>query len=151
MGLLSKLESAGSQSGKPLFEAVISDCGEIESEAMKTRKRKAGEEEPLPPGWQKKESRSKPGLFYYQHEEGYTQFERPSSRAKDPLAAMAELAKRRREEASASKAEALPDRAVHKGEARVWHILKRHRDFFGKPATSWRQKEITWSKKEAKE
>merc|ERR1712032_578490 len=28
---------------------------------------------------------------------------------------------------------------------------KKHRDFFGKPATSWRQKSITWTKKEAKE
>lgn len=140
MDLVSKLESVGTQSGKPLFEAVISDCGEIESEATKTRKRKSVDEEPLPPGWERKESRSKPGLFYYQHEDGYTQFERPSSRSKDPLAAMAELSKRRR--AEADKAKELPVRAVRKGEARIWHILKKHRDFFGKPASSWRQKEI---------
>merc|ERR1712232_231934 len=42
-----------------------------------------------------------------------------------------------------------PDRACEYGEVRVYHILKKHRDFFGKPATSWRQKEISWSKKEA--
>eukprot|EP00929_Paragymnodinium_shiwhaense_P106749 TRINITY_DN723_c0_g1_i2.p1 TRINITY_DN723_c0_g1~~TRINITY_DN723_c0_g1_i2.p1 ORF type:complete len:378 (-),score=92.33 TRINITY_DN723_c0_g1_i2:248-1381(-) len=97
MDLLTKIESVGSQSGKPQFEVVIVDCGEMESEAMKKRKRKEGDD-PLPPGWQKKESRSKPGLFYYVHEGGYTQFERPSSRCKDPLTAMAEVAKRRRQE-----------------------------------------------------
>jgi len=164
-----KLESIGSQSGKPLFECIISDCGELESEAMKTRKRKYGEfEDKLPQGWTKKESRSKPGLFYYQHETGYTQFERPSMSAKDPLAAMAEAAKRRRMDVSkaprqggdegpagsssshAGKAdEQLTARAVKQGEARVWHIMKKHRDFFGKPASSWRQKEITCSRKDA--
>eukprot|EP00434_Breviolum_minutum_P015381 symbB.v1.2.013555.t1/scaffold952.1/size217748/13 len=51
----------------------------------------------------------------------------------------------------ACKAQKLPERAVKTGEARVWHILKKHRDFFGKPAKSWRQREITWSKKEAKD
>merc|ERR1740122_340850 len=117
---------------------------------MKTRKRKHPGEEKLPPGWQKKESRSKPGLFYYQHESGYTQFEQPSSHAKDPLSAMAELAERRRKEAEKKEAAALPTRAVHHGEVRAWHIMKKHRDFFGKPASSWRQKEITWTKKEAK-
>jgi len=150
MDKMSKLESIGTQSGQPLFEAMIEDCGELESEAQKKRKR--GEvEEPLPPGWEKKESRSKPGLFYYVHEGGYTQFERPSSRAADPLAAMAELAKRRRIEAEAKKAEEPTARAVMKGEARVWHILKKHKDFFGKPATSWRQKHIGWTRKEAAE
>merc|ERR1719281_1059052 len=39
MDLLSKLESAGTPGGKPLFEVVISDCGEIESAAMELRKR----------------------------------------------------------------------------------------------------------------
>jgi len=35
---------------------------------------------PLPPGWVKKESRSKPGVFYYANEaKGLTQFERPTS------------------------------------------------------------------------
>eukprot|EP00434_Breviolum_minutum_P015386 symbB.v1.2.013557.t4/scaffold952.1/size217748/15 len=53
---LSKLESMGTKGGTPLFEAVISDCGELESEALRTRKRKL-EELPLPPGWTKKESR----------------------------------------------------------------------------------------------
>eukprot|EP00932_Pfiesteria_piscicida_P017294 SRR837773.418.p3 GENE.SRR837773.418~~SRR837773.418.p3 ORF type:complete len:154 (+),score=82.50 SRR837773.418:642-1103(+) len=62
---------------------------------------------------------------------------------------MTDLAKRRRAEAEKAQGEALPERAVQKGEARVWHILKKHRDFFGKPATSWRQREIGWSKKEA--
>jgi peptidylprolyl isomerase len=160
MDKLSKMESAGTPSGKPLFPITIEDCGELESEAMRTRKRKAPEkEEPLPPGWVKKESRSKPGLIYYQHEGGYTQFERPSSRAKDPLAAMAELAKRRRTEADAKEAKKNSGgldagheeaRACRSGEIRVWHIVKKHRDFFGKPATSWRQKSITWSKDEAK-
>eukprot|EP00435_Cladocopium_sp_Y103_P041623 s365_g11.t1 len=93
-----------------------------------------------------RERPTQPGLVYYQHESGQTQFERPSTRSsKDPLAASLEVEKRRRVEA-----EKLPERAVKKGEARVWHILKKHRDFFGKPAKSWRQKEITWSKKEAK-
>eukprot|EP00933_Yihiella_yeosuensis_P001603 TRINITY_DN102693_c0_g1_i1.p1 TRINITY_DN102693_c0_g1~~TRINITY_DN102693_c0_g1_i1.p1 ORF type:complete len:221 (+),score=45.29 TRINITY_DN102693_c0_g1_i1:21-683(+) len=31
----------------------------------------------LPAGWQKRESRSKPGVFYYVHSSGKTQFERP--------------------------------------------------------------------------
>lgn len=149
--IVSKLESCGSQSGKPLFEATISDCGEMESEAQKTRKRKADDQGPLPPGWEKKESRSKPGLFYYAHKDGYQQFERPTSFGADPLAAIAENAKRRREEAEKEKTQPKPtERALVKGEIRVWHILKKHKDFFGKPATSWRMKEITWSKKEAK-
>eukprot|EP00930_Biecheleria_cincta_P086022 TRINITY_DN75393_c0_g1_i1.p1 TRINITY_DN75393_c0_g1~~TRINITY_DN75393_c0_g1_i1.p1 ORF type:complete len:428 (-),score=105.33 TRINITY_DN75393_c0_g1_i1:211-1494(-) len=147
---LSKLESMGSKGGTPLFEAIISDCGELESECMRSRKRKA-DEAPLPAGWEKKESRSKPGLFYYQHESGATQFERPSSRGKDPLAGANELEKRRKLEETKQQAEKLPERAVMKGECRVWHILKKHRDFFGKPAKSWRQKNITWSKKEAKD
>jgi cyclophilin family peptidyl-prolyl cis-trans isomerase len=150
--ILSKLESSGTPSGKPLFESIISDCGEIESEAMKTRKRKF-KEEPLPPGWEEKESRNKPGLKYYVHESGATQFERPTTRARDPLAVMAENAKVRRLEAEREKKnnlEALPTRAVEKGERRIWHILKKHKDFFGKPASSWRQKEITWSQKDAK-
>lgn len=147
--LLSKLESVGSQSGKPLFEAVISECGELESEAQKKRKRKS-DEEPLPPQWERKESRSKPGLFYYVHEGGYTQFERPSSRARDPLNAMSELTKRRKEDAEKAGKVQLPERACSSKEIRVWHILKKHKDFFGKPASSWRQKEITWTKKEAK-
>eukprot|EP00929_Paragymnodinium_shiwhaense_P107108 TRINITY_DN73151_c0_g1_i1.p1 TRINITY_DN73151_c0_g1~~TRINITY_DN73151_c0_g1_i1.p1 ORF type:complete len:270 (-),score=62.38 TRINITY_DN73151_c0_g1_i1:290-1099(-) len=38
----------------------------------------AGSEPPLPPGWEKKESRSKPGVFYYANEaKGLTQFDRP--------------------------------------------------------------------------
>jgi len=150
--IVTKLESMGSQSGKPIYEVEITDCGELESPAMERRKRKAESDEPLPPGWEKKESRSKPGLFYYQHEGGYTQFERPSSRARDPLTAMAELTKRRRLEAESGKGkkEALPVVACASGEVRVWHILKKHRDFFGKPATSWRQKEIVWSRQEAK-
>merc|ERR1712150_146241 len=151
---VSKLESVGSQSGQPLFEVIVSDCGELESEAMKVRLRKAGDTENLPPGWERKESRTKPGLFYYVHEGGYTQFERPSTRSQNPLEVIAATAKRRRLEAERSQqkeAESqLPARAVRKGEARIWHILKKHRDFFGKPASSWRQKEISWSKKEAK-
>eukprot|EP00931_Biecheleriopsis_adriatica_P065741 TRINITY_DN4021_c0_g1_i1.p1 TRINITY_DN4021_c0_g1~~TRINITY_DN4021_c0_g1_i1.p1 ORF type:complete len:428 (+),score=131.27 TRINITY_DN4021_c0_g1_i1:142-1425(+) len=146
---LSKLESMGTKGGTPLFEAVVVDCGELESEFMRTKKRKA-DEAPLPKGWERKESRSKPGLFYYQHESGQTQFERPNSRSSDPLAAALELEKRRKVEAQKNQAEKLPERAVKQGEARIWHIQKKHRDFFGKPAKSWRQKEITWSKKEAK-
>jgi cyclophilin family peptidyl-prolyl cis-trans isomerase len=163
MDIVSRVESAGTQSGKPLFEVVIGDCGELESAAMELRKRKNPEkEEALPPGWEKKESRSKPGLFYYQHEDGPTQFERPTTKSKDPLAQAAENAKRRRMEAAAkdarhNKEDALglagheEVRACGAGEIRVWHIVKKHRDFFGKPATSWRQKSITWSRDEAKE
>lgn len=148
---LSKLESMGTKGGTPLFEAVICDCGELASEALRTRKRKA-EEIPLPPGWKKKESRSKPGLVYYQHESGQTQFERPSARSsKDPLEKIIEKEKRQKAEEEKKEANKLPERAVQKGEARIWHILKKHRDFFGKPAKSWRQSQITWSKKEAKE
>lgn len=34
----------------------------------------------LPPGWEKRESRSRPGVFYYVHEaKGLTQFERPEA------------------------------------------------------------------------
>jgi len=157
LDIVSKIESAGTPSGKPLFDVVISDCGELESAAQEFRKRKGGlfcKDEQLPPGWQKKESRSKPGLVYYQHEDGHTQFERPSLRARDPMLAMAETAKRRRKEAEERQSKGETGgheeaRACSKGEIRVWHILKKHRDFFSKPATSWRQKEITWSKKEA--
>lgn len=151
MDIVSKMESCGSQSGKPLFEVVIVACGELESEALATRKRKgrSNDEGPLPPGWEKKESRSQPGLFYYQHEDGYKQFERPTTTSRDPLEA---IAKRRREETpGAAKEQAQPPvRACQSGEIRAWHILKKHRDFFGKPANSWRQKSITWHKKEAK-
>mmetsp|Transcript_29119 Transcript_29119/g.83478 ORF Transcript_29119/g.83478 Transcript_29119/m.83478 type:complete len:428 (-) Transcript_29119:127-1410(-) len=150
LGKLSKLESVGTPSGKPLFKAFITDCGELESEAMKARHHKGDQNAALPPGWERRESRSKPGLFYYQHESGQTQFEVPSSRARDPLTAATELAKRRRLDAERAEASSLPTRAVRHGEVRAWHILKKHRDFFGKPATSWRQKEISWSKKEAK-
>lgn len=159
MDIVSKVEAAGSQSGKPSFEIKVKDCGELESEAMKLRKRKNPEaEDPLPPGWEKKESRSKPGLVYYVHEGGFTQFERPSTRSKDPLRVAEENAKRRRTDAAKeSKVDGLASlgheevRACGQGEIRVWHILKKHRDFFGKPATSWRQKAITWHKDEAKE
>ncbi|CAE7036183.1 SEL1L [Symbiodinium sp. KB8] len=93
-----------------------------------------------------------PGLVYYQHESGQTQFERPSSRSsKDPLEKIIEKEKRQKAEEEKKEANKLPERAVQKGEARIWHILKKHRDFFGKPAKSWRQSQITWSKKEAKE
>mmetsp|Transcript_28159 Transcript_28159/g.65076 ORF Transcript_28159/g.65076 Transcript_28159/m.65076 type:complete len:441 (-) Transcript_28159:114-1436(-) len=162
LDLMSKMESMGSQSGRPSFEVRISDCGELESEASKKRKRKGDSaDDKLPDGWTKKESRNNPGLFYYHHESGYQQFERPTIRSSDPLAAMAESAKRRREdnkdtlnsrraaEGETAAVEAVPARACREGEIRVWHILKKHRDFFGKPASSWRQKEITWSKKEA--
>jgi len=147
--IMSKVEATGTQSGKPMYEATISDCGELDTEAKKMRKRKGGEEEePLPPGWEKKESRSKPGLFYYQHEGSFTQFERPTSRARDPLAMAAELSKRRRLEAELSKEKALPDRACSEDEVRLWHIVKKHKDFFGKSAKSWRCKEISLTKKE---
>mmetsp|Transcript_70265 Transcript_70265/g.206087 ORF Transcript_70265/g.206087 Transcript_70265/m.206087 type:complete len:429 (-) Transcript_70265:66-1352(-) len=154
MDLVMKLESVGSQSGKPLFECIISDCGEEETDSSRARKRKVEALDPLPPGWTQKESRSKPGLFYYVHEDGgFTQFERPTTRGRDPLASGAaqDLAKRRREEAEKKPTDALPVRAVSAGEARVWHILKKHKDFFGKAATSWRQKKITWTKQEAKQ
>lgn len=91
-----------------------------------------------------------PGLIYYVHESGATQFERPSSRStEDPLGEKLELERRKAEEEEKKDLEKLPERAVRQGEARVWHILKKHRDFFGKPAKSWRQSAITWSKKEA--
>lgn len=161
LDIMSKLESSGTRSGQPLFESIISDCGELESAAQERRKRKIEElEGPLPPGWEKKESRSKPGLVYYLHESGYTQFDRPSSRARDPLLAMAELSdkrlKEKRLETKTSAPSALdagePEQPqVKRGEVRVWHIMKKHKDFFGKPATSWRQKRITWSQDEAKD
>merc|ERR1712232_1108530 len=64
---------------------------------------------------------------------------------------MTELAKRRRDEKASQDALKLPERACGKGERRIWHILKKHKDFHGKPASSWRQKQITWSKKEAQD
>merc|ERR1712039_876368 len=144
LGKISKLESAGTAHGKPLFDCVITDCGELESEALKLRKRKFGDEEKLLDGWEKKESRSKPGLFYYVHaESGLTQFEVPSVRGKEVLT-------KKWKAAMDDKAQPLPVRAVRAGEVRVFHILKKHKDFFGKPASSWRQKNISWSQKEAK-
>lgn len=159
LDILSRMESAGTQGGTPLFAVEIADCGELDSAAKDRRKRKAGDhqtgsEDTLPPGWKKKESRSKPGLFYYQHEDGFTQFEVPTTLAQDPLKAVAAGAKRRREERDAPAKEAKeapPARACRNGEIRVWHIMKKHRDFFGKVSSSWRQKEIKWSKKEAME
>merc|ERR1712159_574576 len=80
-----------------------------------------------------------------------TQFEKPTSRGRDPLMAAAELAKRRKLESDEKKDEQKAAAVtVGKDEVRIYHILKKHRDFFGKPATSWRQKEITWSKREAR-
>ncbi|CAE8593153.1 unnamed protein product, partial [Polarella glacialis] len=69
--------------------------------------------------------------------------------AADPLAAANELAKRRKTQADKKQESALPERATTEGEIRVWHILKKHKDFFGKAASSWRQKQIIWPKKEA--
>ncbi|CAE8705788.1 unnamed protein product, partial [Polarella glacialis] len=56
--LVGKLESTGTKGGQPLFESFISDSGEASSAATEFRKRK-GIEDPLPKGWEKKESRSK--------------------------------------------------------------------------------------------
>jgi len=149
-----KMESLGTQSGRPLIQVTIANCGELASTAQECRKRKHSIEDVLPPGWTKKESRTKPGLIYYHHVDGYTQFERPSLASKDSLGEGPALKKPRIEEVTdrqALKAESLTRRACQSGEVRLWHILKKHRDFFGKTATSWRQKEITWSKKEATE
>lgn len=145
LGKISKLESIGSAHGKPMFECLITDCGELESEALKTRKRKFGDDpDKLLDGWEKKESRSKPGLHYYVHaESGLTQFEVPSVRGQEVLT-------KRWKAAMDDKVQPLPVRAVRAGEVRVFHILKKHKDFFGKPASSWRQKQISWSQKEAK-
>lgn len=43
------------------------------------------------------------------------------------------------------------NRACRIGEIRIAHILKKHKDFWGKPATSWRKKEIVIKKEQAKE
>ncbi|CAE7599545.1 unnamed protein product [Symbiodinium natans] len=50
------------------------------SRSPRPSKEAAEEGASLPPGWVKKESRSKPGVFYYANEaKGLTQFERPAS------------------------------------------------------------------------
>jgi len=51
---------------------------EVAKDRSRSPKTKADERHQLPPGWVKKESRSKPGVFYYANEaKGLTQFEHP--------------------------------------------------------------------------
>ncbi|CAD7965761.1 unnamed protein product [Amoebophrya sp. A25] len=90
MDVVLKLEGYGTRNGKPSRECLIVDCGEItDTAAYKFRALQATKQtkeekfldaagNPLPANWFKVESRSKPGLFYYQHKHtGTTQFDIP--------------------------------------------------------------------------
>eukprot|EP00397_Hematodinium_sp_SG-2012_P045572 GEMP01051225.1.p1 GENE.GEMP01051225.1~~GEMP01051225.1.p1 ORF type:complete len:416 (+),score=84.65 GEMP01051225.1:78-1325(+) len=149
MDVLLKCESAGSAAGVPVFDVVISDCGEVSSAATKKRERTDGPE--LPKGWEKRESRSKPGLFYYYNSAAkISQVEFPTHQTNSKLAKLFE------EQTATSKTkdtkiEQSSDRACREGELRLMIMLKKHKTFAGKPQSSWRQKQITITKGEAKE
>lgn len=172
LDLLLKLEAYGTHSGAPKFECVISDCGEVAgTSAAKfrelTSKKSAPESldtfgNPLPPGWVKKESRSKPGVFYYMEKEsGKTQFEVPGNWGVDGGAGSGSLlaikAGSKRGAPAGSSAAVGPDpkkvryedRACARDEIRILVFAKRHRDFFGKSNKSWRNPKINSTKEEA--
>ncbi|CAD7925629.1 unnamed protein product [Amoebophrya sp. A120] len=174
MDLLLKMEGYGSRSGAPSREVVIADCGEVSGTAawqFRERNRAVTKDEklvdaqgnPLPPNWIKLESRSKPGLFYYQHvRNGNTQFEIPlASTSTGRVESLKRAIADRDGGAENDKQLAGTDlkkpktgdsnRACRKDEIRILVFEKRHRNFFGKPSKSWRDKNITLSQEEAKQ
>lgn len=103
-------------------------------------------------------------MFYYFHDETkVTQFKRPVAEVNKELLAMFHMAsdvnstvddgaKKGRDAAKGSDKDKEFNRAIIPGkEIRIIHIMKKHKDFYGKPATSNRKKEITISKEQAKE
>ena len=90
----------------------------------------------LPPGWRKKESKSRKGVFYYISPEGKTQWEKPS-----------ETVKRSRDDtvdASHASKRAKSEQKVH-----VYHLLRKHKE--SRRPSSWRKEKITKTKAEALE
>eukprot|EP00392_Amoebophrya_sp_AT5.2_P012921 g13028.t1 len=189
--LLLKMESYGSRSGKPVVEVRVADCGEVEETAafkhralakakmIQHNSGAAGREEKnldgggnlLPSNWVKIESRSKPGLFYYQFKPtGKTQFEIPLANDESGGSDMLRLAnnsngvevmgsnKRRSggdeiavqgPSAKLAKTGDRANRACARDEIKLLVFEKRHRDFFGKPSKSWRSKNIVLTQEDA--
>ena len=90
----------------------------------------------LPPGWRKKESKSRKGHFYYISPEGKTQWDKPTEE---------DTKKRKREDGDSSgnsKKSKADDEKVS-----VLHLLKKHNK--SRRPSSWREKNITKSKEEA--
>jgi len=151
MDVLLKCESAGQASGVPVFDVVISDCGELESAARKKRDR--GEVPALPKGWERRESRTKKGFFYYYNKlTQKSQVEVPlENQVNNKLQKLYENQSASSGSKEPAKMEEASNRACREGEVRLMVMLRKHRSFNGKPQTSWRQKEITVTKDEAKE
>ncbi|KAL6073681.1 peptidyl-prolyl cis-trans isomerase Pin1 [Balamuthia mandrillaris] len=96
-------------------------------DSKKARKQQEGEEEALPEGWAKKESRSHPGKFYYYHAKtGESLWERPT--------------------ASSSSASSAPKKK-ELSQVRASHLLVKHRD--SRRPSSWKEERITRSKEDA--
>lgn len=147
MDVLLKCASAGSASGVPHLDVVIIDCGELDSAATKKRDRTDGPE--LPKGWERRESRSKPGFFYYfQPTTNKSQVEFPVEQTNSKLAKLYEEQTASKKE---TKMEESSDRPCRDGEMRLMVMLKKHKTFAGKPQKSWRQKSIMITKADAKE
>uniref|UniRef100_A0A7S2Z539 Peptidyl-prolyl cis-trans isomerase n=2 Tax=Eukaryota TaxID=2759 RepID=A0A7S2Z539_9CHLO len=91
------------------------------------------EDPELPSGWRKKQSKSRPGVWYYiDLSTGETQWEKPTKRSLG--GEHEEGGKKQR-------------RADDGGEVRVLHLLKKHRD--SRRPASWRNPDITITKEEA--
>ena len=89
----------------------------------------------LPPGWRRKESKSRKGHFYYISPEGKTQWEKPTEQ---------DARKRRRTDGAggdSKKSKTAGDTVS------VLHLLKKHNK--SRRPSSWREKNITKSKAEA--
>lgn len=145
MDVVLKLNSFGSRTGEPKYIVEVKDCGEMVSKFSKAKKRLL--EEGLPKGWEKKASRSNEGVFYF------VNVERKATSWHDPRGPP----KRPRHDAKPDdktvKGEEKPkgeqhDRPCEKGEVRVLHILRKHRDV--RYPTSWRCKDCSLSDREAK-
>jgi peptidylprolyl isomerase len=152
MDVVRKLESMGSLSGEPKYIVQIADCGEVPSKFTKGKKRLLPES--LPQGWVKTESKKDPGVYYYVNlEKKETSWHLPYQPPKRA---------RHDEPAKPDKDGAAPDSKVQKkstehefkpcrkGEIRVMHILRKHRNSRPKPC-SWRNKNIQASEEESKE
>ena len=92
----------------------------------------------VPPGWRKKESKSRKGVFYYVSPAGKTQWEKPDASAK-----------RDREQSDASSTSNKRVKTVDDSEVRAYHLLRKHKD--SRRPSSWREKDITKTKAEAED
>ena len=91
---------------------------------------------PLPPGWRKKESKSRKGVFYYISPEGKTQWEKPT-----------DSTKRSRDDAGDSSRDTKRSKSEEK--VHVYHLLRKHKG--SRRPSSWREEKISKTKEEALE